>query len=48
MSKEEKKDLEINQTAEEGEGCATDYDDGTIPPQYKNIVEDPEDSKLSI
>ena len=26
------------------EDCPTDYDDGTIPPQYKNVVEDPEDN----
>ena len=48
MSKEEQKDVEINQTSEEGEGRPTDYDDGTIPPQYKKLVKEPEDSKSPI
>ena len=39
MSNKEDKSIPIP-----NEDCPTDYDDGTIPPQYKNVVEDPEDN----
>ena len=39
MSKQKENPVPIS-----NEDCPTDYDDGTIPPQYKNVIEDQEDN----